>query len=191
MHDDRITEAATRHQALLELFLSGNRELLADFAVQLTGAFQQGGRLFLAGSGPFAAIAGILGQQFLYRQTLERPPLPAMALVHDAGLATFLATEEQGSQLFSRQLRALAGEQDILLLLAGTSLGAAEREALAAARQIGCRVALICSAQAEAPEPGPDLTLCLPTDNLPGLLAATLFAGQILCALVEAELFNI
>ena len=39
-----------------------------------------------------------------------------MALTHDAGLATFLAAEDQESQLFSRQLRALANDQDTVLV---------------------------------------------------------------------------
>jgi len=136
MPEDKINSAVAQQQALLDPFFIAHQEVLAGFATHLTTTFQNGGRLFLAGSGPFAALAGLLGQQFLHRQTLERPPLPAVALTHDAGLATFLVAEEQASQLFSRQLRALASDQDMFLLLAGTILCPADREALAAARQI-------------------------------------------------------
>ena len=191
MIEDKINSAVAQQQALLDPFFIAHQEVLAGFAAHLTTTFQNGGRLFLVGSGPFAAIAGLLGQQFLHRQTLERPPLPAVALTHDAGLATFLAAEEQSSQLFSRQLRALANDQDTLLLLAGTSLCPADREALASARQIGCRTAMVCAAHTELADPVPDLVLRLPTDNLPRLLEGTLFAGHLLCALVEGGLFGI
>jgi len=191
MIEDKINSAVAQQQALLDPFFMAHQEVLAGFAAHLTATFQNGGRLFLAGSGPFAAIAGLLGQQFLHRQTLERPPLPAMALTHDAGLATFLAAEEQSSQLFSRQLRALANDQDTLLLLAGTNLCPADREALASARQIGCRTALICAAHTELADPVPDLVLRLPTDSLPRLLEGTLFAGHLLCSLVEGDLFGV
>ena len=127
MLEDKINSAVAQQQALLDPFFIAHREVLAGFAAHLTTTFQNGGRLFLAGSGPFAAIASLLGQQFLHRQTLERPSLPAVALTHDAGLATFLAAEDQASQLFSRQLRALANDQDTLLLLAGTTLSPADQ----------------------------------------------------------------
>ncbi|MCM2264567.1 MAG: SIS domain-containing protein [Desulfuromonadales bacterium] len=190
MFEDKINSAVAQQQALLDPFFLARKAVLADFAAHLTATFQNGGRLFLLGSGPFAAIAGLLGQQFLHRQTLERPPLPAVALTHDAGLATFLFADEQGSQLFSRQLRALAGDQDTILLLAGTSVCAAGREALATARQIGCRTAMICGEHAELPDPLPELLLLLPTDNLPRQLEGCLFAGHLLCSLVEGELFG-
>jgi len=191
MFTDKINSAVAQQQALLDPFFLAQQGLLAEFAAHLTATFQNGGRLFLAGSGPFAAIASLLGQQFLHRQTLERPPLPAMALTHDAGLATFLAAEDLQSQLFSRQLRALAGELDTLLLLAGTTLCPAGREALTTARQLGCRTALICAEHIELPETLPDLLLQLPTDSLPRLLESCLFAGHLLCAMVEGELFGI
>ena len=190
MYEDKINSAVAQQQALLDPFFSTHQAVLAGFAAHLTNTFQNGGRLFLAGSGPFAALAGLLGQQFLHRQTLERPPLPAVALTHDAGLATFLVAEEQASQLFSRQLRALASDQDMFLLLAGTILCPADREALATARQIGCRTALICAAHIELAEPLPELLLQFPTDSLPRLLEGTLFAGHLLCALVEGDLFG-
>jgi D-sedoheptulose 7-phosphate isomerase len=191
MFEDKINSAVAQQQALLDPFFLARKAALAELAAHLTSTFQNGGRLFLAGSGPFAAIAGLLGQQFLHRQTLERPPLPAMALTHDAGLATFLAADDLESQLFSRQLRALATDQDTVLLLAGTTLCAAGREALVTARQIGCRTALLCAEHAEFPEPLPELLFQLPSDNLPRLLEGTLFAGHLLCALVEGELFGI
>lgn len=191
MFEDKINSAVAQQQALLDPFFLAQRAMLADFAMHLTMTFQNGGRLFLIGSGPFAAIAGLLGQQFLHRQTLERPPLPAVALTHDAGLATFLMADEQGSQLFSRQLRALANDQDTVLLLAGTAICAAGREALATARQTGCRTALICAEHCELPDPLPELLLLLPSENLPRLLEGCLFAGHLLCSMVEGELFGI
>ena len=187
----KIAIAVAQHQALLDPFFLSRQESLEEFAGHLATTFQRGGRLFLIGSGPFAALAGLLGQQFLHRQTLERPALPAVALTHDAGLAGFLATDDLASQLFSRQLRALAGDQDSVLLLGGPFLTPNEREALTTAGQIGCSTALICSDRTELPDPLPERLLQLPTDSLPRLLEGSLFAGQLLCALVEGELFGI
>ena len=191
MTQDKISAAVEQQINMLDPFLLTQKPLLNSLAEHLVATFHQGGRLFLVGSGPFGAIAGIIGQSFLHRQTLERPALPAISLTNDAGLATFLASDEQGSQLFSRQLRALATNQDTILVLAGTNLSQADREALNTAKQLGCRTILIASEQAEIADFLPNTSLALPSDSLPRLLENTLFIGNLLCTLVEGELFGI
>jgi len=191
MSQDKIDAAVAQQIALLDPFLLTQKPVLNTLAEHLVATFHKGGRLFLVGSGPFGAIAGLIGQTFLHRQTLERPPLPAIALTNDAGLATFLAGDEQGGQLFSRQLRALANEQDLLLVLAGTNLTAADREVLGTAQQLGCRTLLVASEQVELADIIPDISLSLPSDSLPRLQENALFIGNLLCSLVEGELFGI
>jgi D-sedoheptulose 7-phosphate isomerase len=191
MTQDKISAAVAQQVAFLDPFLLTQKPRLINLAEHLVATFHQGGRLFLIGSGPFGTIAGLIGQTFLHRQTLERPALPAIALTNDAGLATFLAGDEQGSQLFSRQLRALASDQDTVLTLAGTKLSPADREALSTASQMGCRTILIASEQAELPDIRTDISLYLPSDSLPRLLENSLFIGNLLCTLVEGELFGI
>lgn len=190
MTQDKISAAVEQQINMLDPFLLTQKPLLNSLAEHLVATFHQGGRLFLVGSGPFGAIAGIIGQSFLHRQTLERPALPAISLTNDAGLSTFLASDEQGSQLFSRQLRALATNQDTVLVLAGTNLSQADREALNTAKQLGCRTILIASEQAEIAGSLPNTSLALPSDSLPRLLESTLFIGNLLCTLVESELFG-
>jgi D-sedoheptulose 7-phosphate isomerase len=191
MNQDKISTAVSQQIALLDPFLLNQKPLLNNLAENLVRTFHQGGRLFLIGSGPFGAIAGLIGQMFLHRQTLERPALPAIALTNDAGLATFLAADQQGNQFFSRQLRALATEHDTIMVFAGTSISAADREALATAHQAGCRTILIASDQAELAGCLPDINMPLPSDSLPHLLECSLFIGNLLCTLVEGELFGI
>ena len=190
MAQDKINAAVAQQIALLDPFLLSQRQVLHTLAEHLVATFHQGGRLFLVGSGPFGSIAGLIGQSFLHRQALERPALPAIALSNDAGLATFLAADEQGSQLFSRQLRALACNQDTVMALAGVHLSPADREALVTASQLGCRSILIASEQVELADILPDISLSLPSDSLPRLQENTLFIGNLLCAMVEGELFG-
>ena len=191
MTADKISVAVAQQVALLDPYLLSQKPLLDSLARHLATTFHQGGRLFLVGCGPFGAIAGLIGQTFLHRQTLERPALPAIALTNDAGLATFLAGDEQGNQLFSRQLRALASDQDTVMVLAGTGLCPADREALLTARQLGCRTILVASEQAEQADILADVSLCLPSDSPPRLLEISLFIGNLLCTMVEGELFGI
>jgi D-sedoheptulose 7-phosphate isomerase len=88
-------------------------------------------------------------------------------------------------------LRALATDQDTVLVIAGTTLSPADSEALATARQLGCRTILIASEQSEMADILPDINLSLPSESLPRLLESSLFIGNLLCSLVEGELFGI
>lgn len=190
MAQDKIDTAVAQQIALLDPFLLSQRRILHTLAEHLVATFHQGGRLFLVGSGPFGSIAGLIGQSFLHRQSLERPALPAIALTNDAGLATFLAADDQESQLFSRQLRALANHQDTVMVLAGIHLSPADREALGTASQLGCHSILVASEQVDLADILPDISLSLPSDSLPQLQENTLFIGNLLCAMVEGELFG-
>ncbi|MEN8729853.1 MAG: hypothetical protein AB1Z51_08680 [Desulfuromonadales bacterium] len=190
MAQDKIDTAVAQQIALLDPFLLSQRRILHTLAEHLVATFHQGGRLFLVGSGPFGSIAGLIGQSFLHRQSLERPALPAIALTNDAGLATFLAADDQESQLFSRQLRALANHQDTVMVLAGVHLSPADREALGTASQLGCHSILVASEQVDLADILPDISLSLPSDSLPQLQENTLFIGNLLCAMVEGELFG-
>ncbi len=191
MNSNRIAETIAQQIALLDPFLSSQEDLLKEVSHHLVTTFHQGGRLFLVGSGPFGTIASLLGQTFIHRQTLERPALPAIALTNDAGLASYLAADNQSSQLFSRQLRAMATAQDTLLVLSGTEITAADQEVLETARQLGCKTILIASEQTTPTGTAPDLSLLLPTDSAPRLLEGVLMTGNLLCSLVEEELFGI
>ncbi|MBW2503753.1 MAG: SIS domain-containing protein [Deltaproteobacteria bacterium] len=176
---------------LIDTFLRSQEKSLQDIAAQLVSAFHRGGRLFLTGTGPFGAIASLVGQTFLHRQTIERPALPAVALTNDAGLATFLAAEDQANQFFSRQLRALAKTDDFVLIMAGTFLDLAQKEAISTAKQLGCRTILIASQNMELSNLLPDYSIAVPSDAEPRLHECALSIGNLLCALVESELFGI
>lgn len=191
MPSDRITAIVEQNKALLDPFLLSQKALLEDFAASLVSTFHQEGRLLLIGSGPFGSLAGLLGQLFIHRQTMDRPALPAIPLTQDVGLATFLAADDQSQQFFSRQLRALATGRDTVLALAGTELSAAVSDGLETARNLGCRTALLCSDRLTLPSSPPDLVIALPGETMPRLLEGCLLTGNILCTLVEAELFGI
>jgi len=190
MSQNKVKTAVEQQVVLLQDFVLKEKELLHEIASLIVATFHEGGRMFICGRGPFGSVASLLGQTFVNRQTLERPALPAIALSNDAGLATFLAAENQSDQYFSRQLRALASGHDVALLLAGSFLGRAEQEVVTTMRELGGRVILIASAHVETSGVLPDATLAIPADSEPRLLETTLMIGNLLCNLIEGDLFG-
>ncbi|KIH75657.1 D-sedoheptulose 7-phosphate isomerase [Geoalkalibacter ferrihydriticus] len=192
MSQERITQSLQQHTDLLEGFLGKQGAELEQLAQALVETFHEGGRLFLLGSGQFAAIADLVASLFNFRLSLDRPQLPVVSLSHDPLLALALAREEQAGQYFSRQLRALGRRGDVVTALCGVPRDEAVEEALALARQNGNRVAVFFHGREEEYfGERPDHFFVLETESLACALEAALFCGRLTCELVEAELFGL
>jgi D-sedoheptulose 7-phosphate isomerase len=188
---EQIAQSLREHnKALEETFLLQAKEM-AGFAETVVEAFNQGGRLLIAGSGSLGAVADLVVNQFQYRLSMERPPLPALSLSQNIALATALAREGKESQFFSRQLRVIAGAQDILLLFWDLDRNEILEETLAAANQLECITAVVLQGKGELTGENPDYLFRLATDSFPRAVEATVFFGHLLCELVEKSLFGV
>jgi len=190
MSHDRIAAAREEHHALLSAFVATHAEEIPEFVDALVEQLHQGGRLFLCGAGPYAAIADLGAQLFMHRRLIDRPLLPAMSLGHDAALATALAREGTYHQYFSRQLKALSLGADDTVLFFGAAGDNALDEGLAEAERSEALAALFW--QGEAPFAGSPLThfFSLNSASTPRGSEVAHFFVHLLCELVEAELFG-
>ncbi len=191
MTQEKITDAIQQQTALLNDTFVRQADDLERFATQVVDAFNQGGRLLVAGTGALGAIANLTANLFLHRLSLERPPLPAISLGHDLTMASALARDGQSRQFFSRQLRIVATANDIVLLLADNSRDETLEEALNVTRQIGCTTAILRPDTDSGSTEDVDFNFILKTDSAPRIVEGALFFGHILCELVEGELFGI
>lgn len=188
---EKITRALQEQTQTLADTLPSQEADLAALSERLLEGFHQGGRLLVFGSGPLSLLAAMIAQQFHYRLALDRPLLPALALGHDASLASVLARDGRGADYFARQLRVLAQPGDIVLALADNPRDEAVVQGLEAARELGCTTALLQQRRGENLQGQTDFHLRIETDAPARGLEGVLFVGQLLCELVEAELFGI
>ena len=192
MSQDKIAEAVTRHQNLLQETMQRHGADLGQLSTRLVEVFQEGGRLVTLGNGPFGQVANLVAGFFMYRLGLERPLLPAISLSHDSLLASALANEDDADQYFARQLRALGADGDVVLAFAGGRREKAVEEALSLARQNECLTALVFRGKEEdLPDVRPDFLVRVEAETSADALEVGLFCGKTLCELVEAELFGL
>jgi D-sedoheptulose 7-phosphate isomerase len=85
---------------------------LADCARQAAGRFRAGGRLFAFGNGGSATDAQQLATLFLHPDG-DVPALPAFGLANDTSVVTALCNDIGVEVVFSRQLAAFGGRDDI------------------------------------------------------------------------------
>lgn len=191
MLQEKIGHALREHQETFDRSFQNQAETIGRFARQLAESFQRGGKLLLAGNGSLGAIANLSATLFSHQLTLERPPLPAASLCNDVTLATALASAGQSRDFFSRQLRVLAGENDVVLLLSDGHRDEALSEAAAAARQIGCVTAALSMGEKELSPESFDYFFPLAGESAARTAEHCLFFGHLLVQLVEGELFGI
>ena len=189
----RIAEAGSQAARLLEQFAQQQAEALSLLAEKVSATFAGGGQLLVAGSGTLQPLAQLLASHFSFKLGFDRPALPAIALGSDPVLAAAMGQAGQAGQLLSRHYRALASTQHLLLLFSDGSDSAALRAVRDEALDAGQLVALLSSSGETDPlcRDGVEICIDLGTDSLTRSHELTLFAGHLLCELVEAELFGV
>jgi len=166
-----------------------HREIEA--AVQLlTDSFRNGGKLLLCGNGGSAADCQHMATEFVSRfsATLDRPPIPALALTTDTSFLTAFANDIGYDGVFERQLRAHGRAGDVLLAI---STSGNSRNVLAAARVAkSLRMKVIAlTGPGGALASLADVAIAVPTSDTQHMQEAHLAIEHLICGLVEHALY--
>jgi D-sedoheptulose 7-phosphate isomerase len=146
--------------------------------------------LIIVASGRLAGVATTVANAFLCQMGEERPSLPVVALNQDAGLATIFAQSAAFKQYFSCQIQAQANADDCVLLL-DCDASPAMVAAVQVAREVGCSTMVITRGDGQAWEKeSPDRIMSMMSPTHVCGVEAILFFCQLLCQLVESELFG-
>jgi D-sedoheptulose 7-phosphate isomerase len=89
---------------------------VAGVAERYAAVLQGGGTLFFCGNGGSAADAQHLAAEYVVRYASVRRPFAAIALTTDTSILTAAGNDFGFEQMFARQVEALAGEGDLLVL---------------------------------------------------------------------------
>ncbi|WP_027328652.1 SIS domain-containing protein [Marinimicrobium agarilyticum] len=119
-------------------------EALAPQIVQasevMVEALLNGHKILTCGNGISAAQAQILTSCLLHRFEQERPSLPALNLGSDMTTQTAIASEGGGNDIYSKPLRAIGQEGDVLVLVTSSGNAGSLLQAISAAHDRDIRV---------------------------------------------------
>lgn len=91
--------------------------VIANAAKAIADALLNDKKVLVCGNGGSAADAQHFSAEMLNRFEMERPGLPAIALTTDSSTLTSIANDYQYAEIYSKQIRALGREGDILLAI--------------------------------------------------------------------------
>ena len=191
--DQKITATCSQVQGLLEVFCQQQGAELARLAQQVGALFASGGQLLIAGSSAFQPVVQLLAGHFTYRLGFDRPVLPAVALGSDPVLTAVMFNNGQYDQYLVRHYRALNSENHLLLMINDGSVSAPLQALRDEVLDNDGAVALLTvdSQSDQLCRDGVEICIDMGTAQVVRQLELSLFAGQLLCELVESELFGV
>jgi D-sedoheptulose 7-phosphate isomerase len=122
-----------------------------------------GGTLFFCGNGGSAADAQHIATEYTVRYLRERRALRAVALTTDTSALTAVANDLGYSEVFSRQLEALAREGDLLFVHSTSGNSPNCLRAVAVAKQLGVRTIALTARDGGQLNGRADLTIIVPS----------------------------
>ncbi len=150
-------------------------------------------KLLCCGAGQAAALAQLFVAGMLSRLDQERPPLPAICLNADSAALCAITGDSGPGHAYARQIHALGGEGDVLLLISSGGNNPSLELAVKAARERNIRLlALSNDADSALPEllgPG-DVLVTVDGDSRSRVIELQLMCLNLLCQLVEFGLFG-
>jgi len=173
-----------------ETFVRENISKLILLAEKTAAAFTSDRKLMLCGNGGSAADAQHIAAEFVNRYTFERPPLPALALTTDSSVITSIGNDYSFSDIFSKQVKALGIEGDILLVISTSGNSKNLLSAVNDARSRGIYTAGFLGSDEGKLVNLVDLALVANTESTPRIQETHILAGHILCHLVDYILFQ-
>lgn len=115
MSRDRV-EAGLDALAQVALASKTLSSQVSALAVRYGDVLRNGGTLFFCGNGGSAADAQHLAAEYVVRYSAKRRPLAAVALTTDTSVLTAAGNDLDFEQIFARQVEALCGAGDLLIL---------------------------------------------------------------------------
>lgn len=175
-----LAAVAERTAALSERVVA----IAARYAATLRG----GGKLCFAGNGGSAADAQHIATEYVVRFGRTRPALAAVALTTDTSLLTAAANDLGFEQVFARQVEALCGPGDLLVLHSTSGRSPNLVRAVEAARRRGTPVVAFLGKGGGELAGLVDEALVVPSDDTSHIQELHLALEHLIVELVEDAL---
>ena len=151
------------------------------------GACQLDGR----GNGGSSTDASHIAAEFINRFKRERPGLPAIALNTDMAVITSIANDYDFSEIFAKQLKALADEGDVVIAISTSGNSPNIMKAMDVAKKRKLTTIAFTGLKGEKFASRATFAFVVPSDNTPRIQETHITIGHVICQIVEDILFDI
>lgn len=173
-------------------FLSKDSELetFEQAVLMLVKAYEQGGRLYIAGNGGSAADAQHLAAEFVSKLARDRAPLPAEALTVDSSILTAIGNDYGYEKVFSRQVAGKMTQKDVFLGITTSGKSPNIMLALEECRTRGIKTIVLTGHDGGTVKDLADFTIVASGLKTSTIQEIHIVLAHTLCESVENSLFN-
>lgn len=161
---------------------------IVAMASRYAATLERGGTLFFAGNGGSAATAQHLATEYVVRYRRDRRPLRAVALTSDGSALTAIGNDLGFEQVIARQVEALAGPEDLLILHSTSGRSPNLIRGVEAARRVGVPVVAMLGGDGGALAELVDVAVIVPAEPASRIQELHLAIEHLIVELVEEEL---
>lgn len=151
-------------------------------------ALRAGRKVIFCGNGGSAADAQHLAAELMGRFLFDRAPLAAISLTVDTSALTAIGNDYGYESVFSRQLRGIGIEGDVLVGMSTSGSSANVLRALEVAREMKIATIGLTGRGGGKMAAHSDVLLDVPHDTTSHIQEAHIVIGHMICAMVEASL---
>ncbi len=187
---DKILKAFRESIRTKEKFVQDNFKAIEEVSRLIAGAFNDGRKLILFGNGGSATDASHIAAEFVGRYRKERPGLNAVSLSTNMAIMTAVANDYDYSEVFSRQLKAIAEEGDVVIAISTSGNSANIIKAVDAAKRKKLRTIAFTGAKGGKLAAKVNHAFSVPSNNTPRIQETHITLGHVLCQMVEEILFE-
>lgn len=192
MEMEKIVEKSFRDsvKAKERFFTKKNMALVVEASEAIVSSFKSGGKLMLIGNGGSAADSQHIAAEFVNRFEIERPPLPALALTTDTSDLTSIGNDYSFDQVFSKQIRALGKEDDVLLAISTSGNSANVLKGIEAAKAMKIKTIGLTGKNGGTMADKVDILLNVDSKTTARIQETHITICHIICELVDHMLFQ-
>jgi D-sedoheptulose 7-phosphate isomerase len=188
---EKIRKAFAESINVKEKFIDEkNIEKIIEVAKVIANAFNEGKKLILFGNGGSSTDASHLAAEFVNRFKKDRPGLPAIALNTDMAVITSIANDYDFSEIFSKQLKSLSNEGDVVIALSTSGNSPNVIKAMDVAKKKKLMTIAFTGIKGEKLSSKSMYSFIVPSDNTPRIQETHITLGHVICQMVEEILFE-
>lgn len=181
-----IEKNFAEHQEVLQQSMESILYHVNTASILTVETIKNGGKILLIGNGGSASDAQHIAAEFTGRYVKEREPLPAIALTTDTSALTAIGNDYGFEQVFSRQMKALAHAQDLVIAISTSGNSANVLEAVKVAKEVGCKVVGLSGKDGGALGALCDVNIVVPSNTTARIQEMHILIGHILCDSVDS-----
>lgn len=167
---------------------------IAAAAQMMVECLKTDGKILACGNGGSAADAQHFSAELLNRFEKERPGLAGIALTTDSSTLTSIANDYDFERVFSKQVRALGHENDVLLAISTSGNSANVIAAIEAAHECSMRVVALTGRNGGKMGElmsDDDVHICVPAQSTARIQEVHLLTLHCLCDAIDCLLLGV